>query len=998
MSRLPNLREIVLRDTPFARLMTKRIYNVLLIATRYDAFTLEDDGRVDELIFNEYTSLSLRYPPRFTRVTDEEAALAELENHNYELVIVMPNMAGRDIFAAAASIKERYPDLPIVVLTPFSREVRERIAKADLTAIDYVFAWLGNPELLLAIIKLIEDKWNADDDLAEVGVQSILLVEDSVRFYSSALPHLYRIVLEQSREFSKEALNEHLKTLRMRGRPKIMLARSFEEAAQVLENYGDNLLGIVSDMSFMRNGEKDALAGYALAKMVKERDAHLPFILESSEAGNADYAKRLGVPFIHKNSKTYPQDLRQIIMDQFGFGDFIIRDPQTGKEILRITNLKDLQQNLYNIPDEALRNHLSHNHFSRFFYSRAMFPPAELLKRVDVSEYAEMDEARRFIFDIIVEYRRIKNSGVVAEYRKDRFDAYSNFARIGNGSLGGKGRGLAFMGTLVAGHPRLDDDRICVNIPRTVVICTDIFDEFMERNGLYPIALSDSSDAEILAAFERGVLPEALLDDLLALFDVVAHPIAVRSSGVLEDAHYQPFAGVYATYMVPRVSDKQAMLAMLRSAIKAVYASVFFKDSKAYMTATQNLIDQEKMAIVLQEVVGSEHGQYFYPTLSGVARSINFYPVGEEKPEDGVAKVALGLGAYIVDGGKSLRFCPAYPHNILQLSELRTVLREGQKEFFALDLSMLGQSPETDTEYNIRHLPVAAADDPETLRYAFSTLSLEDQRLTPGGTGAGRRVVTFSNILEYDAFPLARVISDLLRIGSRGMGRPVELEYAMDIREGKAYFYLLQIRPIVDVSEETELTPDDLSRPALISSTSVLGNGMVEDVHYILYVRSDRFDALRSRDIAAEIGNINEQLTARGESYVLVGPGRWGSSDPALGIPVKWSHISGAKAVVECGLEDFRVDASEGTHFFQNLTSFGVGYFTIRPYQGDGTFDEARLNALPAEYESHSLRLVKFPTPLFIKMDGRHSRGIVSEIPPNGNQEQRKLNKEDNQN
>ncbi|MDY5451469.1 MAG: PEP/pyruvate-binding domain-containing protein [Alloprevotella sp.] len=989
MSRLPNLREIVLRDTPFARLMTKRIYNVLLIATRYDAFTLEDDGRVDELIFNEYTSLSLRYPPRFTRVTDEEAALAELENHNYELVIVMPNMAGRDIFAAAASIKERYPDLPIVVLTPFSREVRERIAQADLTAIDYVFAWLGNPELLLAIIKLIEDKWNADDDLAEVGVQSILLVEDSVRFYSSALPHLYRIVLEQSREFSKEALNEHLKTLRMRGRPKIMLARSFEEAMQVLENYGDNLLGIVSDMSFMRNGEKDALAGYALAKMVKERDAHLPFILESSEAGNADYAKRLGVPFIHKNSKTYPQDLRQIIMDQFGFGDFIIRDPQTGKEILRITNLKDLQQNLYNIPDEALRNHLSHNHFSRFFYSRAMFPPAELLKRVDVSEYAEMDEARRFIFDIIVEYRRIKNSGVVAEYRKDRFDAYSNFARIGNGSLGGKGRGLAFMGTLVAGHPRLDDDRICVNIPRTVVICTDIFDEFMERNGLYPIALSDSSDAEILAAFERGVLPEALLDDLLALFDVVAHPIAVRSSGVLEDAHYQPFAGVYATYMVPRVSDKQAMLAMLRSAIKAVYASVFFKDSKAYMTATQNLIDQEKMAIVLQEVVGSEHGQYFYPTLSGVARSINFYPVGEEKPEDGVAKVALGLGAYIVDGGKSLRFCPAYPHNILQLSELRTVLREGQKEFFALDLSMLGQAPETDTEYNIRHLPVAAANDSETLRYAFSTLSLEDQRLTPGGTGAGRRVVTFSNILEYDAFPLARVISDLLRIGSRGMGRPVELEYAMDIREGKAYFYLLQIRPIVDVSEETELTPDDLSRPALISSTSVLGNGMVEDVHYILYVRSDRFDALRSRDIAAEIGNINEQLTARGESYVLVGPGRWGSSDPALGIPVKWSHISGAKAVVECGLEDFRVDASEGTHFFQNLTSFGVGYFTIRPYQGDGTFDEARLNALPAEYESHSLRLVKFPTPLFIKMDGRHSRGIVSEIAPNGNQEQK---------
>ena len=989
MSNIPKLKDIVLRDTPFAQLMKRRIYNVLLIATKYDAFMLEDDGRVDELIFNEYTSLSLRYPPRFTRVTTEEEALVELASRNFELVIVMPNMAGTDVFAAARNIKHLHPTIAIVVLTPFSREVSRRVEGEDLTGIDYVFSWLGNAELLMAIIKLIEDKWNAPQDSASVGVQIILLVEDSIRFYSSALAHLYRFVLEQSKEFSKEALNDHLKTMRMRGRPKVMLARTYEEAIEIYETYSDNILGVISDMSFKREGCKDPMAGYRLAKRFREHDPRLPIILESSEEAGRACAAELNAAFISKHSKSYPQDLRREIMSGFGFGDFIIINPQTGREIMRIRNLKDLQTHLREIPDDSLRYHLSHDHFSRFFFSRAMFPPAMILKKVDVSEYAHMDEARELISDCIIGYRKMKNTGVVAIYQRGRFDEYGSFARIGNGSLGGKGRGLAFMGTLVAGHPRLDDDRICVNIPRTVVICTDIFDEFMERNGLYPIALSDSSDAEILAAFERGVLPEALLDDLLALFDVVDHPIAVRSSGVLEDAHYQPFAGVYATYMVPRVSDKQAMLAMLRSAIKAVYASVFFKDSKAYMTATQNLIDQEKMAIVLQEVVGSEHGQYFYPTLSGVARSINFYPVGEEKPEDGVAKVALGLGAYIVDGGKSLRFCPAYPHNILQLSELRTVLREGQKEFFALDLSMLQQSPETDTEYNIRHLPVAAADDPETLRYAFSTLSLEDQRLTPGGTGAGRRVVTFSNILEYDAFPLARVISDLLRIGSRGMGRPVELEYAMDIREGKAYFYLLQIRPIVDVSEETELTPDDLSRTALISSTSVLGNGMVEDVHYILYVRSDRFDALRSRDIAAEIGNINEQLTARGERYVLVGPGRWGSSDPALGIPVKWSHISGAKAVVECGLEDFRVDASEGTHFFQNLTSFGVGYFTIRPYQGDGTFDEARLNALPAEYESHSLRLVKFPTPLFIKMDGRHSRGIVSEIAPNGNQEQK---------
>ena len=489
MSGIPDFQNLVFKDTSFANLMNKRIYNVLLIATKYDAFMLEDDGRVDEQIFNEYTSLSLRYPPRFTQVTTEEEALAELKDRNFELIICMPNMDNRDIFAAATEIKIHYPNIPIVVLTPFSKEVSKRIANEDLSAIDYVFSWLGNAELLLAIIKLIEDKMNAPDDTASVGVQIILLVEDSVRFYSSALPHLYKFVLEQSQMFAKEALNDHQRTLRMRGRPKIKLARTYEEAVRIFNQYRDNMLGIISDMSFMHDGVKDPYAGYKFGQYVRKTGLIIPFVLESSEASNKVYAKELGASFIDKNSKSYPQDLRKKIMQRFGFGDFVILNPQTKEEIMRIKDLKDLQKKVFHIPDDSLVYHLSRNHFSRFFYSRAMFPPAEVLKRVDVSDYKDMDEARKLIFDLIVQYRRMKNSGVVAVYQKERFDEYSNFARIGDGSLGGKGRGLAFIGAMVKRYPKLEHDHFVVTIPKTVVICTDIFDEFMETNELYPVVL-----------------------------------------------------------------------------------------------------------------------------------------------------------------------------------------------------------------------------------------------------------------------------------------------------------------------------------------------------------------------------------------------------------------------------------------------------------------------------------------------------------------------------
>ena len=981
MSGIPDFQNLVFKDTSFANLMNKRIYNVLLIATKYDAFMLEDDGRVDEQIFNEYTSLSLRYPPRFTQVTTEEEALAELKNRNFELIICMPNIDNRDIFAAAKEIKIHYPNIPIVVLTPFSKEVSKRIANEDLSAIDYVFSWLGNAELLLAIIKLIEDKMNAPDDTASVGVQIILLVEDSIRFYSSALPHLYKFVLEQSQMFAKEALNGHQQTLRMRGRPKIKLARTYEEAVRIFNQYRDNMLGIVSDMSFMHDGVKDPYAGYKFGQYVRKTGLIIPFVLESSESNNKVYAKELGASFIDKNSKSYPQDLRKKIMQRFGFGDFVILNPQTKEEIMRIKDLKDLQRKVFQIPDDSLVYHLSRNHFSRFFYSRAMFPPAEVLKRVDVSDYKDMDEARKLIFDLIVQYRRMKNSGVVAIYQKDRFDEYSNFARIGDGSLGGKGRGLAFMGAMVKRYPKLETENFNTNIPKTVVICTDIFDEFMETNELLPVALSDADDETILKYFLRASLPASLIDDLMAFFDVVKSPIAVRSSSLLEDSHYQPFAGIYSTYMIPRLDDKYEMLRLLSDAIKAVYASVFYRDSKGYMTATSNLIDQEKMAIVLQEVVGNRYNDHFYPTISGVARSLNFYPIGNEKAEDGIANIALGLGKYIVDGGQTLRFSPRHPHSILQMSSMDFALRETQTRFYALDLKNLAEQFSIDDSFNLLRLNLKDADADGSLKYIVSTYDPYDQIIRDGYYPGGRKILSFVNILQHDVFPLAKTLDELLRIGQEEMGRPVEIEFAVNVdpaNHDKATFYLLQIRPIVD---NKEIMDEDLTQieneETILSSTSVLGHGIVTDVQDIIYVKSGAFNSSNNQLIAYEIEKLNRRFTEEEKNYVLVGPGRWGSSDSWLGIPVKWPHISNARVIVECGLENYRVDPSQGTHFFQNLTSFGVGYFTINPFKGDGWFDEAYLNALPAVEDTEYLRHVRFDKPIVIKMDGKKSLGVV---------------------
>ena len=970
---------LVLRDTSFVDLMTRRIFNVLLIANPYDAFMLEDDGRVDEKIFDEYAKLGLRYPPRFIQVASEEEALRQMGKFSFDLVIVMPGTDNNDIFDIARAIKNSHRHIPCVVLTPFSHGISKRMADEDLSAFEYVFCWLGNTELLLSIIKLIEDKMNLEHDLS-AGVQMIMLVEDNVRFYSSILPNLYQFVLQQSLAFATEALNSQLETLRMRGRPKIVLARSYEEAWALYEHYSDNTLGVISDCRFPHKGVLDEHAGVELLMNIRKHDPYIPLIMESSEPEKAQLLEGQKVRFVDKNSKKMAVDLRKLINHYFGFGDFIFRDPQTMQEVARLRNLKDLQDNIFKLPKESLLYHIQHNNVSRWLSSRALFPIADFLKRITWDSVQDVDLHRQIIFDAIVSYRRMKNQGVVAVFQRERFDRYSNFARIGEGSLGGKGRGIAFIDHIIKRHADLNDfENAEVMIPKTVVLCTDIFDEFMDTNELYQVALSDVPDEEILSVFLHARLPARLIGDLMAFLDVVDTPIAIRSSSLLEDSHYQPFAGIYSTYMIPHVDDKYERLHMLSDAIKAVYASVYYRDSKAYMTATSNVIDQEKMAVILQEVVGEQHGDRFYPTISGVARSVNYYPIGEEQADEGTVNLALGLGKYIVDGGQCLRVCPSHPHQVLQTSEMEIALKETQTRFYALDLANPPTEFQKDDGFNLLKLRVNAAEPDGTLQYIASTFDPYDQVIRDGIYEGGRKVITFCGVLQQGVFPLPELLQKVMRYGHDEMRRPVEIELAANIHPDRTgELYLLQIRPMVDnkmnLDEDIREIPDEA---CLLRSHNAIGHGIMTDIQDLVYVKTDKWDAGMNPAIAEEINTINRHFLDNGQSYVLVGPGRWGSSDPWLGIPVKWPAISAAKVIVEAGLQRYRVDPSQGTHFFQNLTSFGVGYFTINDYIGDGIYREEDLNQLPASEETEHVRVIHFDQPLTIKIDGMRKEGVI---------------------
>ena len=992
--------QFYLHDVTFANLMMRRIYNVLIVANPYDAFMLEDDGRIEEKIYNEYMELGLRYPPMFTRVSTTEEAMHVMHTTNIDLVICMPGTADNDAFSVARSIKQAFKDIPCVVLTPFSHGITKRMQNEDLRIFDYVFCWLGNTNLILSIIKLIEDRMNIAHDIQESGVQMILLVEDSIRFYSSILPNLYSYILAQSKRFATEALNKHQATLRMRGRPKVVLARTYEEAMTIYNQFSDNCLGVICDARFpmkevspdenellpspLRDTDvyKDPEAGLKLLRAIRAKDEYVPLIMESSESANREKAEAEGFRFVDKNSKQMSLDLRLIMEEHMGFGDFIFRNPKTHEEIVRIKSLKDLQDNIFKIPNDSMLYHISRNHMSRWLSARAIFPVSQFLRGITWHKLQDVDAHRQITFDAIVQYRHMKNIGVVAVFDRMKFDRYAHFARIGEGSLGGKGRGLAFLDNIIKLHPAFNQlEGVKVQIPKTLVLCTDVFDQFMESNNLYPIALSDASDEDILQHFLKAQLPDSLTEDFLTFFEAVKAPIAIRSSSLLEDSHYQPFAGIYSTYMIPCLDNRKEMLEMLASAIKSVYASVYYRDSKAYMTATSNVIDQEKMAVILQEVVGKQYDDHFYPTFSGVLRSLNYYPIGDETAEEGIASLALGLGKYIVDGGQTLRVSPYHPHQVLQMSEWETALRETQTQFYALDMAPVGRQFKVDDGFNIRKMKVKEAEKDGAIRYICSTFDPYDQVIYDGLYDGGRKIISFAGVLQQNVFPLPELLQMAMKHGSEAMKRPVEIEFACNLNEDKSgELYLLQIRPIADAKQ---ILHEDLAKVAdeacLLRSHNALGHGIMDDVYDVVYVKyDDSFSAMNNYYVADDIERINRKFLADNRHYVLIGPGRWGSSDHYLGVPVKWPHISAARIIVEVALHNYHVDPSQGTHFFQNLTSFGVGYFTIDSCSASGGFVRKEvLEAMPAVEETPYVRHVYFKKPLRIMIDGQKQEGLI---------------------
>ncbi|HPS82769.1 MAG TPA: PEP/pyruvate-binding domain-containing protein [Bacteroidales bacterium] len=978
----PDLNQAQFQDTMFDHLMEKRIEHILLICSTYDAFILEEDGRINEAIFQEYVSLNLRYPPRFIKAHSAERALEILESDRVDLVINMLSISDQNPFEFSKVIKQRFANIPIVVLTPFSREVSQRLAVQDLSGVDYVFSWLGNTNLLLAIIKLIEDKMNTDYDVGEVGVQCILLVEDSVRYYSSYLPNMYRIVIQQSRAFMTEGLNEHQRTLRLRGRPKILLATNFEQALSLYEKYKSNMLGMISDISFNRNNIKDKNAGIELCKIVQADDPYFPILLQSSDAITEELAAEIKIKFVHKFSKTLLHELTDFLLDYLAFGDFRIVNPADGAEISRARDLQALQDQIYSIPDESLKYHIDRNHFSKWLRARALFSLGKLFRQANSGDFASLDEVRDYLYKGMAKYRSVRGRGVISTFDRNKFNEYILFSRVGEGSIGGKARGLAFIDNILKRNQLAHRyDSVELTIPRTVVLATDVFSDFMERNNLYDFAIGCTNDEEILNRFLESELSYETILDLKSILKVMSTPLAVRSSSLLEDSHYQPFAGIYSTYMIPNTGSDRDRLTLLMQCIKAVYASVYYQESKAYMTSTSNLIDEEKMAIVLQEVCGFTEEDYFFPVLSGVARSVNFYPISPEKAEDGVVSIAYGLGKYIVDGGMSLRFSPRYPEKAIQLSSTEMMLKDTQKEFFAINLKRNLFTPKVDDNAHIERFAVSDGDQFKTFRLVASTYDYHDDRVVDGIIQKGMRIITFNNFLKHNVFPLAEMMKDILEISSSEMGKPVEIEFAvnMDGRGHHKVFNLLQIRPIVNNRENLTIMPEQIVREkCIVVSESALGNGVYDNICDVVYVVPEKFNAAETLQLAQVIEQLNKTLMAEKRNYLLIGPGRWGSSDPWLGIPVKWSQISAARVIVEAGMNHFHIEPSQGTHFFQNLTSFRVAYFTVNDFIKQGIYNTAFLNAQEALFDNGVIRHVRFDKPMEILVDGKKHLGIVS--------------------
>lgn len=972
------------------RFMKYRIHKILLVCCSYDGYILEEDGHIESQINQEYLDLNLSNPPSFTRVSSTGEALELLAaDDTFDFILTMYNVGEPEVFTFAKIVKERHPRIPVALLTSFSKDIYRRIEEQDRSGLDYIFCWHGNNDLIIAIIKLVEDKMNAEEDILQGGVQAILLVEDSIRFYSTYLPELYRLLLMQNTEFLKDALNEQQQTLRKRARPKVLLATNYDEATALYRRYKDNLLGVISDVGFVMHPDdppaRERLdAGIELCRSIRADNPLMPVLLQSSQVEFAAQARELGAGFIAKNSKTLLTELHNYIATEFAFGDFIFRDPATGTVIGRAKDLAQMQQMIATVSDDAFEYHTSQNHLSKWLYSRGLFPLAAAIRRLNKTHFASVAEHRRALVALIRDYRTLLGQGVIAKFDPETYSDAVAFARIGEGSLGGKARGLAFMNSMLIKHRQYDKhEGVRITIPRSVVIATDYFDEFMALNGLEYIVSQEFTDEEILSEFVTSTVPARLQEELKAYIRTVRKPLAVRSSSKLEDSHYQPFAGIYSTYMIPYAENEDQMLRLVLRAVKSVYASVYFAASRAYIQTSQNLISEEKMAVIIQEVCGTEENGLFFPTFSGVARSINCYPIGDERPDDGICNVAMGLGKLVVDGGRTLRFSPRHPHKVLQTSTPELALRDTQTEILALSLRPEEFRTSIDDGVNLRKLSLSEVGEYRNARHVTSVWDRENERISDSPYDKGRKIITFNNILKYNTFPLAEIVTDILRMGAEEMRCPVEVEFAvdMDVPSGRQkLFNLLQIRPIIDNQDNRSIEWDEVDvAEALIYGESALGIGQMSDIADIVYVKTEAFDSLSTEKIADELLALNARMRDERRPYILVGPGRWGSSDPYLGVPVKWTHISEAKAIVECGIERFDVEPSQGTHFFQNVTSLGVGYLTINPFRGDGIFRQDKLDAREAVYEGEYLRLVRFDRPLWVCIDGRADKGIVKE-------------------
>ena len=977
-----------LRDTDNESLINFRIRKILMICSNYDAFILEEDGQIENQIYKEYLDLNLSNPPKFVWVQTSAEAREVLNTVvGIDMVMCMYNVGDKDILKLASELKEERPNLPFVLLTHFSKEVYRRLAMQNTSAVDYMFSWHGNADLIVAIVKLFEDLKNSEHDINQVGVQAILLVEDNVRYYSTYLPELYKMILKQSAEFLKETLNEQQRKFMKRSRPKILLATNLDDAMTMYDKYKSNLLGVISDVGFAVHKDESEKqdAGIDLVRHIREDDPMMPILRQSSQESYAVVAEELNVGFLRKYSKTLMIQLYEFIKEEFAFGDFIFRNPDR-TEYGRAANLKELEMLMRAVPDEVLLGATSKNMLSKWFMARGLFTLGSTFKTVLESHFSNTDELRSYVSQQIHDFHALTGRGVIAHFNSESYGRHIWFSRVGDGSLGGKARGLAFLNSLVykyelsAKYPGVK-----ISIPRTIVIATDYFDQFILENDLQYVIDSEVTDEEILSEFVSSRLPEALVEQLRAYVNTTRSPLAIRSSSKLEDSSYQPFAGVYSTYMIPFVENRDQMLRMLEKAIKSVYASVFYNGSRTYIQTTANLLSEEKMGVVVQSICGSEHGGLYYPMLSGVARSVNFYPIGSEKAEDGVVDMAFGLGKTVVDGGKALRFSPKFPKKILQLSDPKLAMRDTQKSMYALDLRPGAFKISRNEGVNLANPSVTAAlesfSHPELVA---STFSLENNRMVPGITSRGPRIITFDAILKYGRFPLAQILKDILEICKQELMCDVEMEFAADLvsnsRGQELQVKLLQVRPVGEYTDDDSTTMEKVSeeiKTMILSSSKALGSGSFDGMKYIIHVPSTTFDSARTKDMAEEISRLNSKIKNEEDHYLLIGPGRWGSSDPWLGIPVVWSDISEAKMIVETAIPGFQIEPSQGTHFFQNITSLGVGYLTIDTVNKDGSIDESLISSLECLHDGEFVKLYKAPDTMLGYIDRSNNKAIL---------------------